>query len=127
MLTIDHICMEFSSKPVLDDITFLINRKERIALVGKNGAGKSTAIRTMLGMIKVTSGEGKVLGFDNPENPTIIEDFIEAIGGEPVIYPYRSECCGGYVSLKEKEMAGKMVDKIRETEEQDKKEKLEKN
>ena len=30
---------------------------------------------------------GKVLGFDNPENPTIIEDFIRAIGAEPVIYP----------------------------------------
>ena len=54
----------------------------------------------------------KIVQFDNPENPTIIEDFIKAIGGEPVIYPYRNECCGGYVSLKDKEMAGKMVDKI---------------
>ena len=54
----------------------------------------------------------KIVQFDNPENPTIIEDFIKAIGGEPVIYPYRNECCGGYVSLKEKEMAGKMVDRI---------------
>ena len=55
---------------------------------------------------------GKILGFDNPENPSIIEDFIRAIGGEPVIYPFRNECCGGYISLKEKEMSGKMVDRI---------------
>ncbi len=55
---------------------------------------------------------GKVLGFDNPENPTIIEDFIRAIGATPVIYPYRNECCGGYISLKEKEMAKNMCDKI---------------
>ena len=56
MLTIDHICMEFSSKPVLDDITFLINRKERIALVGKNGAGKSTLLRLIAGEYEPTSG-----------------------------------------------------------------------
>ena len=42
MLTIDHVSMEFSARPVLDDITFLINRKERVALVGKNGAQGST-------------------------------------------------------------------------------------
>ena len=49
MLTIDHISMEFSSRPVLDDITFLVNRKERIALVGKNGAGKTTLLRLIAG------------------------------------------------------------------------------
>ena len=41
-----------------------------------------------------------VMAFDNPENPTIIEDFIKAIGGTPVTYPFRNECCGAYVSLK---------------------------
>ena len=54
----------------------------------------------------------KIVQFDDPENPSIIEDFIKALGGTPVIYPYRNECCGGYISLKEKEMAGKMVDRI---------------
>ena len=42
------------------------------------------------------------MAFDNPENPTIMEDFIRALGAEPVVYPYRNECCGGYISLKEK-------------------------
>ena len=37
---------------------------------------------------------GKVMQFDNPENPRIMEDFIRAIGAEPVIYPYRNEGCG---------------------------------
>ncbi|MCI9167265.1 MAG: disulfide reductase [Dorea sp.] len=58
---------------------------------------------------------GKILAFDNPENPKIMEDFIRAIGAEPVIYPYRNECCGGYISLKEKDMAKGMCDKITES------------
>ena len=58
---------------------------------------------------------GKVMAFDNPEDPKIIEDFIRAIGAEPVIYPYRNECCGGYISLKEKDMAKSMCEKINES------------
>lgn len=58
---------------------------------------------------------GKVLGFDDPENPKIMEDFIRALGAEPVIYPYRNECCGGYISLKEKDMSKNMCRKITES------------
>ena len=53
--------------------------------------------------------------FDNPENPTIIEDFIKAIGGTPVLYPFRNECCGGYVTLSKKELAQKKADMILES------------
>ena len=55
---------------------------------------------------------GKIMAFDDPENPTIIEDFIKALGATPVVYPMRNECCGGYISLKEKKMASNMVDQI---------------
>lgn len=55
---------------------------------------------------------GKIMAFDNPENPTIIEDFIRAIGATPVVYPYRNECCGGYISLKEKDMSKNMCNNI---------------
>ena len=58
---------------------------------------------------------GKILQFDDPENPKIMENLIRALGGEPVIYPYRNECCGGYISLKEKEMSKNMCDKILES------------
>lgn len=50
---------------------------------------------------------GKVMQMDNPENPTIIEDFIKAIGATPVVYPYRNECCGGYVTMEDKGLAAK--------------------
>ena len=49
-----------------------------------------------------------VMAFDDAENPTILEDFIRALGAEPVIYPCRNECCGGYISLREGETAKKM-------------------
>ncbi|MDR3354605.1 MAG: CoB--CoM heterodisulfide reductase iron-sulfur subunit B family protein [Synergistaceae bacterium] len=53
-----------------------------------------------------------VMQFDNPENPSIMEDFIAAIGAEPVKYPYRNECCGGYVSVEEKSIAQDMSRRI---------------
>lgn len=53
-----------------------------------------------------------VMAFDDPEDPTILEDFIRALGAEPVIYPYRNECCGGYISLKEQALAGNLCNRI---------------
>lgn len=50
---------------------------------------------------------GKVMQFDNVENPQILEEFIRALGAEPVISPMRNECCGGYVVLENAESAEK--------------------
>lgn len=49
----------------------------------------------------------KALAMDNPENPVIMEDFIRAIGGTPVIYAQRNECCGGYIAMEDKAQAEK--------------------
>ena len=57
---------------------------------------------------------GREMGFDDPENPTIIEDFIRAIGAEPVIYARRNECCGGYCTIENKAYAQKKVNAIME-------------
>ena len=54
----------------------------------------------------------KEMGFDDPENPRILEDFIRALGAEPVIYARRNECCGGYCTMENKAYAAKQVDKI---------------
>ena len=54
----------------------------------------------------------KELGFDNPENPSIMEDFIRALGAEPAIYAYRNECCGGYVTLENNGLAQKKCNAI---------------
>lgn len=49
----------------------------------------------------------KVMQMDDPENPSIIEDFIRAIGAEPVVYSLRNECCGGYIAMESPELAKK--------------------
>ena len=48
---------------------------------------------------------GKVMAMDDVENPTIMEDFIRALGAEPIVYSFRNECCGGYITLESKELA----------------------
>lgn len=49
----------------------------------------------------------KVMQMDDPENPSIIEDFIRAIGAEPVVYSLRNECCGGYIAMESPALAKK--------------------
>ena len=44
---------------------------------------------------------GKVMQFDDVENPQLLEELIRALGAEPVLYPMRNECCGGYVALED--------------------------
>lgn len=48
-----------------------------------------------------------VMHMDDPENPTIMEDFIRAIGADPVVYANRNECCGGYIALESPALAAK--------------------
>ena len=57
----------------------------------------------------------KAMQMDDPENPTILEDFIKALGAEPVIYSMRNECCGGYVTIEDKDSAKKKSNRITES------------
>lgn len=54
----------------------------------------------------------KVMDFDNAENPNIMEEFIEALGGTPVKFPYRTECCGGYLTVNNKDISESLSEKI---------------
>lgn len=60
MISIDNLTVEFSAKPLFTNVSFVINDKDRIALVGKNGAGKSTMLKILCGLQKPTSGEVSV-------------------------------------------------------------------
>ena len=62
MVSVEHLSIEYSSRPILDDITFLVNPRDRIALVGKNGAGKTTLLRLLAGVETPTSGRISKMG-----------------------------------------------------------------
>ena len=56
MISIEGLTVEFGGNPLFNDITYVINKKDRIALVGKNGAGKSTMLKIIAGLQQPTSG-----------------------------------------------------------------------
>ena len=56
MISVEGLKVEFGVKPLFHDVSFVINDRDRIALVGKNGAGKSTMLKILCGLQKPTSG-----------------------------------------------------------------------
>ncbi|WP_319504478.1 ribosomal protection-like ABC-F family protein [Bacteroides graminisolvens] len=56
MISVEGLKVEFNATPLFEDVTYVINKKDRIALVGKNGAGKSTMLKILAGLQQPTSG-----------------------------------------------------------------------
>ncbi len=56
MISVEGLKVEFGVKPLFQDVSFVVNDHDRIALVGKNGAGKSTMLKVLCGLQKPTSG-----------------------------------------------------------------------
>lgn len=57
MISINNLSVNFGGRDLLEEISFVVNDKDRIALVGRNGAGKSTMLKLIAGLQKPTSGE----------------------------------------------------------------------
>lgn len=77
MISINSLSVEFSAKSLFDDISYVINKKDKIALVGKNGAGKSTMLKIIAGIQKPTSGsvsvpQGVTIGY-LPQHMTLTD------------------------------------------------------
>ena len=56
MISVESLKMEFAAKPLFENVSFVVNNKDRIALVGKNGAGKSTLLKIIAGLQNPTQG-----------------------------------------------------------------------
>ncbi len=90
MISIRNLSVEFSAKTLLDNINYVINRRDRIALVGKNGAGKSTMLKIIAGLQKPTSGSvdvpsGITIGYlpqhmTTEDTCTVIDEARKAFG-----------------------------------------------
>ena len=92
MISVEHLSIEYSSRPILDDITFLINPRDRVALVGKNGAGKTTLLRLLAGVETPTSGRISKMGdltigylpqvMMHVDGKTLREDVMSVLGNK---------------------------------------------
>lgn len=68
MISVNNLTIEFGARPLFTDVSFVINPKDRVALVGKNGAGKSTLLKILAGEQQPTAGivalqKGSTLGY----------------------------------------------------------------
>ena len=68
MISVEGLRVEFAVKPLFSNASFVVNDKDRIALVGKNGAGKSTLLKILCGLQQPTAGEvnvpnGTIIGY----------------------------------------------------------------
>lgn len=90
MVSINNLSVEFSARPLFDDVSYVINKNDKIALVGKNGAGKSTMLKIIAGLQQPTSGtvsspEGITFGYlpqqmEIADETSVINEVKKAFG-----------------------------------------------
>jgi phospholipid/cholesterol/gamma-HCH transport system ATP-binding protein len=62
MISFDHVSISFDGRPVLEDVTFSVNRGQTLCILGRSGVGKSVALRILMGFLKPDSGSVRVEG-----------------------------------------------------------------
>jgi len=76
VITVDHLSRTFGSFRAVDDVSFDVRRGEEFGFLGSNGAGKSTTIRMLCGLLKPTSGRATVDGRDVERDPEGVKSRI---------------------------------------------------
>ena len=90
MLIANHLCKEFGGKPALSDVSFHVKRGEIYGLLGHNGAGKSTSLGIILGMVMPDRGDVTIGGISVLENRSKALRKVGAIFEAPAFYEYLS-------------------------------------
>lgn len=85
-LTIKHLTGGYSQLPVLKDINFEINNGELVGLIGLNGAGKSTTIKEIIGLLQPQQGSIEIDGLSLKNDPEIYRKKIGYIPETPALY-----------------------------------------
>ena len=88
MLTVNHLTKKFGNKTVVADVSFTIQPGEIFSLIGPNGSGKTTIIKTIAGLLQPTSGEIKIAGADVVKNPEAAKLQTGYIPDEPAVWQY---------------------------------------
>jgi ABC-2 type transport system ATP-binding protein len=90
MLIANHLCKKFGGKPALSDVSFHVKRGEIYGLLGHNGAGKSTSLGIILGMVMPDRGDVTIGGISVLENRSKALRKVGAIFEAPAFYEYLS-------------------------------------
>src|SRR5882762_7368032 len=91
MISVRNLTKNFTSeRRALDDVNFEVKEKEIVGLLGHNGAGKSTVLGIMLGMVRADSGEVVINGHSVQRNRAGALRQIGAIFEAPAFYDYMS-------------------------------------
>ena len=75
MIEVSHLCKSYGSKRAVHDVSFSVAPGEVVGLIGKNGAGKSTILKSIAGLLRYESGDIRAYGEDIRQNPVVIGTF----------------------------------------------------
>jgi len=87
VIEVVNLYKHFGKVKALDGITFNVQQGEVFGFIGNNGAGKSTTIRVLLGILKASSGSAKVFGIDAWEDPVAIHKRLAYVPGDVNLWP----------------------------------------
>ena len=87
VIEVDHLTKKFGDFTAVDDVTFDINAGEIFGFLGPNGAGKSTTIRTLMDLIRPTSGTCRILGLDARADAVGIHRRLGFLPSDLALYP----------------------------------------
>lgn len=82
ILSTDNLCKSFGKKKVLDGVTLNVKKGSVYGFLGKNGSGKTTTIKCLLGLLQTTDGSSRIFGYDSRKIPETIKNKIGYISQE---------------------------------------------
>ena len=88
VINADNLCVSVKSKKILKNVSFSVNRGEVLALLGGNGAGKSTTIKTFLGLMPPSSGAVSLFGVNVHSQPQIVRDKVAYLPESVMLYAH---------------------------------------
>ena len=117
MLSITGLCKSFGGKPALHDVSFEVKRGEIHGLLGHNGAGKSTTLGIILGMVEPDRGEARIGGVSVQEDHAGALRQVGAIFESPAFYDYLSgwenlRILAGYSGRFDERAAREVVERV---------------
>ncbi len=97
MVTVNNLSVEFSARPLFNDVSFVINDTDKVALTGKNGAGKSTMLKIIAGLQQPTSG---TVGMSNGMTVGYLPQVMK-VADETIVIDEVRKAFSGQLKLKE--------------------------